>query len=76
VIITLDLQRLLLGDHADPDRQRAPDHRRVGEPAGAVRTNQNLIAAAALMAAVPTLIVYLVLQKQVIAGLSLGSTKG
>ena len=39
-------------------------------------TNQNLIAAAALMAAVPTLIVFLVLQKQFIAGLSLGSTKG
>jgi multiple sugar transport system permease protein len=39
-------------------------------------TNQNLIAAAALMAAVPTLIVYVLLQKQFVAGLSLGSTKG
>jgi multiple sugar transport system permease protein len=39
-------------------------------------TNQNLIAAAALMAAVPTLIVFLLLQKQFIAGLALGSTKG
>lgn len=39
-------------------------------------TNQNLIAAAALMAAVPTLIVYLLLQKHFIAGLALGSTKG
>jgi multiple sugar transport system permease protein len=39
-------------------------------------TNQNLIAAAALMAAVPTLVVFLLLQKQFIAGLSLGSTKG
>jgi multiple sugar transport system permease protein len=39
-------------------------------------TNQNLIAAAALMAAVPTLVVYVLLQKQFIAGLSLGSSKG
>ena len=39
-------------------------------------SNQNLIAAAALMAAIPTLIVYLLLQKQFIAGLSLGSSKG
>ena len=39
-------------------------------------TNQNLIAAAALMAAVPTLVVYLFLQRQFIAGLTLGATKG
>jgi len=39
-------------------------------------TNQNMIAAAALMAAVPTLVVYVLLQRQFIAGLSLGSTKG
>ncbi len=39
-------------------------------------SNQNMIAAAALIAAIPTLVVYLLLQKQFIAGLSLGSTKG
>jgi len=39
-------------------------------------SNQNMIAAAAMMAAIPTLIVYLVLQKQFIAGLALGSSKG
>jgi multiple sugar transport system permease protein len=39
-------------------------------------SNQNLIAAAALMAAIPTLVVYILLQKQFIAGLSLGSSKG
>jgi len=39
-------------------------------------SNQNMIAAAALIAAVPTLVVYVLLQKQFIAGLSLGSTKG
>jgi multiple sugar transport system permease protein len=38
--------------------------------------NQNMIAAAALMAAIPTLIIFIVLQKQFIAGLTLGSTKG
>jgi multiple sugar transport system permease protein len=39
-------------------------------------SNQNMIAAAALIVAVPTLVVYAVLQKQFIAGLTLGSTKG
>jgi len=39
-------------------------------------SNQNLIAAAAVMAAIPTLLVYVLLQKQFIAGLTLGTTKG
>ncbi|HEY5199572.1 MAG TPA: carbohydrate ABC transporter permease [Acidothermaceae bacterium] len=39
-------------------------------------TNQNLLAAGALITAVPTLLVYVLLQKQFIAGLSLGSSKG
>jgi multiple sugar transport system permease protein len=39
-------------------------------------SNQNLIAAAALIAAIPTLVVYVLLQKQFIAGLALGSSKG
>jgi multiple sugar transport system permease protein len=39
-------------------------------------TNQNMIAAAALIAAIPTLVVYILLQKQFISGLALGSTKG
>lgn len=38
-------------------------------------SNQNLIAAAALIVAVPTLVVYLLLQRQFVAGLTLGSTK-
>lgn len=38
--------------------------------------NQNLIAAAALITAIPTLVVYVLLQKQFVAGLALGSTKG
>jgi multiple sugar transport system permease protein len=39
-------------------------------------TNTNLLAAGALLAAIPTIIVYLVLQKQFIKGLTLGSSKG
>jgi multiple sugar transport system permease protein len=39
-------------------------------------TNQNMISAAALMAAIPTVLVYIALQKQFIAGLTLGSSKG
>jgi len=39
-------------------------------------SNQNVISAAALIAAIPTLVVYVLLQKQFIAGLSLGSAKG
>ncbi len=36
----------------------------------------NLLAAGALLAAIPTIIVFLVLQRQFIRGLTLGSTKG
>jgi len=38
--------------------------------------NQNMIAAAALIAGIPTLVVYVLLQKQFISGLALGSSKG
>ena len=52
-----------------------------GDPTGAnlqgqFVANHNMIAAAALIAAIPTLVVYVLLQKQFIAGLSLGSSKG
>ncbi|MGW2282611.1 carbohydrate ABC transporter permease [Streptomyces sp. NPDC001770] len=39
-------------------------------------SNQNLIAAGAMIAAIPTLVVYVLLQKQFISGLSLGANKG
>jgi multiple sugar transport system permease protein len=39
-------------------------------------TNYNLLAAGAIMVAIPTVLVYIVLQKQFIRGLSLGATKG
>jgi multiple sugar transport system permease protein len=38
--------------------------------------NNNLIAAGALLACIPPIIVYILLQKQFVAGLTLGSTKG
>jgi multiple sugar transport system permease protein len=38
--------------------------------------NNNLIAAGALLACIPPIVVYIVLQKQFVAGLTLGSTKG
>ena len=39
-------------------------------------TDNNLVAAGALMVALPTLIVFFALQKQFVRGLTLGSTKG
>ena len=39
-------------------------------------TNYNILAAGALMVAIPTIIVYLVLQRHFIRGLTLGATKG
>ena len=38
--------------------------------------NNNLIAAGAMLVAIPPILIYIVLQKQFIAGLTLGSTKG
>jgi multiple sugar transport system permease protein len=43
---------------------------------GQYYTNYNLLAAAALLAAIPTILVFLALQRYFVSGLSLGSTKG
>ena len=43
---------------------------------GQFLTDDNLVAAGSLMIALPTLIVYLILQKQFISGLTLGANKG
>lgn len=43
---------------------------------GVFFTNNNLIAAGALLAAVPTLIVFFSLQRQFVSGLTLGANKG
>jgi multiple sugar transport system permease protein len=39
-------------------------------------TNNNLLAAASLLVAVPTVIVYLIFRRQFVRGLTLGATKG
>jgi len=44
--------------------------------AGLYFTDNNLIAAGAILVALPTLLVYLLLQRQFVRGLTLGSTKG
>jgi multiple sugar transport system permease protein len=44
--------------------------------AGVYFTDNNLIAAGAILIALPTLLVYLLLQRQFVRGLTLGSTKG
>jgi multiple sugar transport system permease protein len=43
---------------------------------GQYASDYNLIAAASMMIALPTLVVYLILQKQFISGLTLGANKG
>ena len=43
---------------------------------GQYSNDYNLIAAASMMIALPTLVVYLALQKQFIGGLTLGANKG
>ena len=43
---------------------------------GTFFTDYNLLAAGSLLVMLPTLIVFFVLQKQFISGLTLGSTKG
>jgi len=44
--------------------------------AGVFFTDNNLIAAGAIMVALPTLIVYIALQRHFVSGLALGATKG
>ena len=43
---------------------------------GTFAQNDNLIAAGAIMTAIPTLAIYVALQRQFVAGLTLGSSKG
>ena len=48
----------------------------LGRLTGEFVTDYNLLAAGAMIAALPTLIVFFVLRKQFVSGLTLGSTKG
>jgi multiple sugar transport system permease protein len=58
-----------------PTGEKRPITAALSNLKGVYFTDNNLIAAGALIAAVPTLIVYLILQRQFINGLTLGSTK-
>ena len=50
--------------------------RTLGPPRGGTyAVDNNLLAAGVLIVGAPTLIVYFLLQRQIIAGLTLGSTK-
>lgn len=57
------------------DRKR-PITSALGRLTGEFVTDYNLLAAGAIIAALPTLIVFFVLRKQFVSGLTLGSTKG
>ena len=43
---------------------------------GTFFTDNNLIAAGSLTTAIPTLVIFLLLQRQFVSGLTLGATKG
>jgi len=57
------------------DRKR-PITSALGRLTGEYVTDYNLLAAGAIIAALPTLVVFFVLRRQFVSGLTLGSTKG
>jgi ABC-type glycerol-3-phosphate transport system permease component len=46
------------------------------QPPGSLFTNYNLLAAGSLLAAIPPIIIFIVLQRHFVRGLTLGATKG
>ena len=58
------------------DGDRRPITAALNNLQGQFFTNTNLLAAGALLAAIPTILVFLALQRHFISGLSLGATKG
>ena len=58
------------------DGDRRPITSALNNLQGQFFTNTNLLAAGALLAAVPTILVFLMLQRHFVSGLTLGSTKG
>jgi multiple sugar transport system permease protein len=58
------------------DGNRRPITSALNNLQGEFFTDINVLAAGALLAAIPTILVFLALQKQFISGLSLGSSKG
>jgi len=58
------------------DGSKMPITSALANLSGTFFTNDNLVAAGALMTAIPTLIVYFLLQRQFVSGLTLGAEKG
>ncbi|HEU5427397.1 MAG TPA: carbohydrate ABC transporter permease [Actinocrinis sp.] len=58
------------------DGNKMPITSALANLSGTFFTNDNLVAAGALLTAVPTLIVYFLLQRQFVSGLTLGAEKG
>jgi multiple sugar transport system permease protein len=63
---------LMLMSHGD----RRPITSALNNLQGLFFSNTNLLAAGSLLVAIPTVVVFIALQKQFVRGLSLGSTKG
>jgi ABC-type glycerol-3-phosphate transport system permease component len=58
------------------ERGSATARPRSSAPQGQFFTDYNLLAAGSVLVALPTILVFLLLQRHFIAGLTLGSTKG
>ncbi|HXR73268.1 MAG TPA: carbohydrate ABC transporter permease [Actinocrinis sp.] len=58
------------------DGNKMPITSALANLSGTFFTNDNLVAAGALLTAVPTLLVYFLLQRQFVSGLTLGAEKG
>ena len=73
----LDLQRVLLGHGAARrDGDKFPITSALNNLRGQFFVDYNLLSAGSVLVALPVLIVFFVLQKQFVSGLTLGSTKG
>ncbi|XTR51073.1 carbohydrate ABC transporter permease [Pseudarthrobacter sp. So.54] len=72
----LHLQRLLLAAAVHSKRGPAPAHHRREQPSGPVPLGLQPDRRGAMITAIPALIIYLLLQRHFVAGLTLGSSKG
>ena len=62
--------------HLHPERQPASDHHGHQQPAGRVPEQLQPPGRRSVITVIPTLVIYLLLQRQFVAGLTLGSSKG
>jgi hypothetical protein len=75
-----DLRSEPIGTQRNAGQRRAPSicrrNRWTNNLRGQFFTDYNLLAAGSVIVALPTLVVFLLLQRHFIAGLTLGSSKG